>query len=109
MIQRRLFPLRSCSPLIARTNKSNLKRFFLRVQAKKDHNVAAVALARKVLCILHHLLMNREMYQDEGVKKAKSINLDSSFNQAEISFEEKIRFLIRAGIEIRKRSSGTGR
>ena len=28
--------------VIARTNKSKLKRFFLRVQAKKDHNVAAV-------------------------------------------------------------------
>jgi transposase len=36
---------------IARTNKSELKRFFRRVQAKKGYNVAAVALARKVLCI----------------------------------------------------------
>ena len=44
---------------IARTNKSRLKSFFRRVQAKKGYNVAAVALARKVLCILHHLLMNR--------------------------------------------------
>ena len=94
--------------VIARTNKSKLKRFFLRVQAKKGHNVAAVALARKVLCILHHLLMNREMYQDEGVNKAKSINLDSSSKQTEINFEEMIRSLVRAGYEVRKRSSGTG-
>ena len=53
--------------VIARTNKSKLKKFFLRVQAKKGHNVAAVALARKVLCILHHLLLNREMYLDAYV------------------------------------------
>jgi len=85
-----------------------LKRFFLWVQAKKGHNVAAVALARKVLCILHHLLTNREMYQDEGVNKAKSINLDSSSKQTEISYEEMIRSLVRAGYEVRKRSSGTG-
>jgi len=85
-----------------------LKKFFLRVQAKKGHKVDAVALARKVLCILHHLLMNREMYQDEGFKKAKSIDIDSSFKRAEMSFEEMIRSLVRAGYEVRKRSSGTG-
>jgi transposase len=94
--------------VIARTNKSKLKKFFLRVQAKKGHNVAAVALARKVLCILHHLLMNREMYQNEGVNKAKSIDFDSSSKQTEISFEEMIRSLVRAGYEVRKRNQGTG-
>jgi len=94
--------------VIARTNKSKLKKFFLRVQAKKGHNVAAVALARKVLCILHHLLMNREMYQDEGVKKAKSVDFGSSSKQTEISFEEMIRSLVRAGYEVRKRNKGTG-
>jgi transposase len=60
------------SHAIARTNKSKLKRFFRRVQAKKGYNVAAVALARKVLCILHHLLMNRELYQEEDAKKIKT-------------------------------------
>lgn len=94
--------------VIARTNKSKLKKFFLRVQAKKGRNVAAVALARKVLCILHHLLMNREMYQDEGVKKAKSVDFGSSSKQTEISFEEMIRSLVRAGYEVRKRDQGTG-
>ena len=48
--------------VIARTNKSKLRGFFHRVQAKKGHNVAAVAVARKALCIFHHLIMNREMY-----------------------------------------------
>jgi transposase len=93
---------------IARTNKSNLKIFFRRVKAKKGHNVAAVALARKVLCILHHLLINRETYQDESIKKTKSIDLDSSLIQAEMSFEEMIRSLIRAGYEVRRRSEVIG-
>ncbi|MCJ7445461.1 MAG: hypothetical protein MUO26_13220 [Methanotrichaceae archaeon] len=38
--------------VIARTNRSKLKRFFLRAQAKKGYNFAAAALARKVLCII---------------------------------------------------------
>jgi transposase len=91
--------------VIARTNRSNLKRFFLRIQAKKGHNVAAVALARKVLCILHHLLMNREMYEDESIKPkmVKSLDIDSSSNQAEMSLEEMIRYLIKAGYEVKSR------
>ena len=94
--------------VIARTNKSALKRFFLRIQTKKGHNVAAVALARKVLCILHHLLINRETYQDDEPRKTKSLDIDSSSKQDVISFEEMIRSLVRAGYEVRKRSSDLG-
>jgi transposase len=93
---------------IARTNKSELKRFFRRVQAKKGYNVAAVALARKVLCILYHLLMNREMYQEDEVIKTKSIGIDPSSSPTKMGFEEMIQVLVKAGYEIRKTSSGTG-
>jgi hypothetical protein len=54
------------------------------------------------------MLMNREMYQNEGVKKAKSVDFGSSSRQTEMSFEEMIRSLVRAGYEIRKRNQGTG-
>ena len=37
---------------ISRTRNSRLKSFFLRIKAKKGTKKAAVALARKVLCIL---------------------------------------------------------
>ncbi len=94
--------------VIARTNHSRLKRFFLRIQAKKGHNVAAVALARKVLCILHHLLINREIYQDEEPRKIRSLDTNSSSKHIEISFEEMIQSLVRAGYEVHKRDSGTG-
>jgi transposase len=93
---------------IARTNKSKLKRFFRRVQVKKGYNVAAVALARKVLCILYHLLMNREMYQEDDVVKTRSIDIDLSSLPTKLGFEEMIRVLVKAGYEIRKTNSGTG-
>jgi hypothetical protein len=42
---------------ISKTKKSSrLKRFFLRVFTRSGKkNVAAIALARKVLCIIYHL------------------------------------------------------
>lgn len=91
---------------IARTNKSKLKRFFRRIQAKKGYNVAAVALARKVLCILYHLLMNREMYQEDNVIKTKSADVDISSPSTKLDFEEMIRVLIKAGYQIRKGAGG---
>jgi len=56
---------------ISKTKKnSKLKRFFLRVLARSDKkNVAAVALARKVLCIIYHLLMKGEDYLEPEVQK----------------------------------------
>jgi transposase len=93
---------------IARTNKSKLKRFFRRVQAKKGYNVAAVALARKVLCILFHLLINREMYQEDNVIKTKLVDIDISPSSTKLGFNEMIRVLAKAGYEIRRTNLGTG-
>ena len=91
---------------IGRTNKSKLKKFFRRIQAKKGYNVAAVALARKVLCILYHLLMNREMYQEDNVIKTKSADIDISSPSTKLDFEEMIRVLVKAGYQIRKGAGG---
>lgn len=93
---------------IARSNRSKLKRFFRRVQAKKGYNVAAVALARKVLCILFHLLMNREVYQEDDVIKTKSVGIDTAPLSKKIGFEEMIRVLAQAGYEIRKTNLDAG-
>ena len=64
--------------------------------------MAAVALARKVLCILYHLLMNKEVYQEDDVTKIKSIDIDPTFLPIKMGFEEMIRVLAEAGYEIRK-------
>ena len=92
---------------MARMNKSKLKRFFLKVKAKKGSKVAAVALARKILCILYHLLVNREIYQDEAIKKIKLVDISRS-SLTELSLEEMISYLVQAGYEVRKGSSGLG-
>ena len=94
--------------VIARGRNSKLKRFFLRVKSKKGSNVAVVALARKVLCILHHLLTNREMYQEECINKKVKIDVGEGFPQQEMGLEEMIMYLARAGYEVRKGLTGGG-
>jgi len=44
----------------SRTRDSRLRLFYLRVAAKWGKKKAIVALARKILCIIHHLLINGE-------------------------------------------------
>ena len=42
---------------------------FLRVRAKKGNKTAYVAVARKMLTVIWHLLVNGEMYVEEGFSK----------------------------------------
>ena len=88
---------------ISRTKNSVLKRFFLRIQAKKGAKKAAVALARKVLCILHHLLMNREMYQENGKTKSKPVKFDRTSSPIQMTEQDMIEVLSNAGYIIKKR------
>jgi len=94
--------------VIARGRNSKLKRFFLRVKSKKGSNVAVVALARKVLCILHHLLINREMYKEDGINKKVKIDVGNEIPPREMDLEEMITYIVRAGYEVRKGSTGGG-
>jgi len=69
--------------------------------------VAIVALARKILCIFHHLLMNQEMYEELGVtKRSRPVGLDQSPSQRELTAQEMIDILRRCGYEIRKIDRG---
>ncbi len=52
---------------------SKLKKFFLRIKARRGAKIGIVALARKVLCILYHLLVRRELYQDDLLSKPRCI------------------------------------
>jgi transposase len=87
---------------ISRTKDSRLKRFFLRVKAKAGTKKAAVALARKVLCILHHLLINREMYQENGKVKSKPVKSDRTSSPVQMSEQDMIETLVKAGYLVRK-------
>jgi len=86
---------------------SKLRKFYLRVRARKGANVAIVALARKILCILYHLLMNQEMYEEPGAaRKTRPNRLDQSTTQREFTAQEMIDILKRSGYEIRKIDRG---
>jgi len=52
-----------------RARDSKLRAFYLRVKAKKGEKTAIVAVARKMLTIIHHLLVNGERYVEEGFEK----------------------------------------
>ena len=82
---------------------SKLRKFYLRIRARRGANVAIVALARKILCILHHLLMNQEMYEETGVtKKTRPFKLNSSSSPRRFTAQEMIDILRRCGYEVKK-------
>jgi transposase len=92
----------------AKKKGSKLRKFFLRVKARKGHSVAVVALARKILCILYHLLMNQEMYQEDGVKKSRQSKINWPTTTDTMSMQTMIKIIARAGYEVRKIDRGGG-
>ena len=89
---------------ISKTRKnSRLKRFFQRILARcGKKNIAAVALARKVLCILYHLLMNHENYQEPDVKKTKPKIPSSVSPISMMDIDEMIKIISQAGYLVEK-------
>ena len=84
--------------------KTRLKRFYLRVLAKKGKKVAIVALARKMLCILYHLLVNQEIYKDDGLEKPKRVKVKYSDVSNYPSLEEMIKIVGEAGYKVTRES-----
>lgn len=64
--------------------------------------MAAVALARKVLCVLHHLLTNQEMYVDDKAKKNMRQKHLVSPSRIEMPIQEMIDCIVRAGYVVTK-------
>ena len=52
-----------------RVRDSKLRTFYLRIKTRKGDKTAVVAVARKMLTIIHHLLVNGERYAEEGFEK----------------------------------------
>jgi transposase len=57
-----------------RVRDSRFRALFLRVQAKKGKKTAYVAVARKMLTVIWHLLVNGEKYVEEGFEKTARIS-----------------------------------
>jgi len=61
-----------------------------------------VALARKVLCILRHLLVHRDEYWEEGISKPKQIKIDCGTITHETNLDKIIEVLLRAGYAVER-------
>ncbi|HEY9247437.1 MAG TPA: transposase, partial [Candidatus Methanoperedens sp.] len=82
--------------------RNKLKSFFLRVKARQGFNKAIVALARKVLCILHHLLTNREPYTEDGETPVKKSKITKENTSVTMTADEMIKILSEAGYVVSK-------
>ena len=59
-----------------RVRDSRFRALFLRVMAKKGKKTAYVAVARKMLTVIWHLLVNGEKYVEDGFEKTvRSVRL----------------------------------
>ncbi len=82
----------------SRTKDTVFSRFFRRIAYRRGRNKAIVALARKILCILWHLLVNREPYVEPGVKRTRK--LPASAAMSKISLDEAVEMLLKAGYRV---------
>ncbi|MDD1739188.1 MAG: IS110 family transposase, partial [Methanothrix sp.] len=78
------------------------------IKGRHGAKVAIVALARKVICILHHLIVNREMFEDEATNKSKRNKPGRSFSSPEPTIADAIQILVRAGYAVQRRSEREG-
>lgn len=80
----------------ARTRNTRFSAYFRKLKNRIGYQKAIIALARKILCILWHLLMNREFYIDALNARPKSQNLVHKPANP-LSLERSIEILVKAG------------
>ena len=86
---------------------NKLSEFYHRIKEKKGSKKAAVATARKLLCIIHHLLTNKEKYQ-EPTTKPKIIKTPRKKPQPTMELEEMIQIIVKTGHTITKNNTRPG-
>lgn len=91
----------------AKTKKSRLRSFFLRLKMKKGYNKALVAVARKILCILWTILKKQELCCKENIPQ-KKVPFSLKFSPNPRSIQDAIKILRRAGYIIQKLDSTGG-
>lgn len=89
---------------IGKPNK--LRFFFQRIKAKKGQKKAIVALARKLACIIHHLLNCKELYAEEEGNQ-KKFKLPKFIPVPDFSIDDMIEILCKAGYSINKTPGNT--
>lgn len=94
----------------SRTTGTVFSSFFRRIAYRRGRNKAIVALARKILSILWHLLVNRESYVEPRLKRVRK--LPARMTLPKISIDDAVETLLSAGYRIyspeNQKSTGKG-
>ncbi|MDR2203859.1 MAG: hypothetical protein LBE76_06140 [Nitrososphaerota archaeon] len=71
------------------------KDMFWRITSRRGRKVAYVAVARKMLTVVWHLLFNKELFVEEGFSKApvRGMSKSSSNNSGGLSLDEVVGIL----------------
>jgi transposase len=96
---RTILVLAANSIAIGRPNK--LRFFYQRIKAKKGHKKAIVALARKLVSIIHHLLKFKETYSEEEGKQ-KKFKIPKFIPVKDFNIDDMIGILCEAGYSVNK-------
>ena len=91
-----------CAHSCARKKGTHLHAFFERVKKRAGYKKAIVALARKLLVLIWHLLINKETYKDEGFKEKKDISIPTFLTIVEKIGKEEALKLIQMGRDLGK-------
>jgi transposase len=84
--------------VVSRMKNNKLTRFFKRLEARKNRNVAIIALARKLICLIYHLLVNQELYKD-GLQKATKSKSKEKAQAQEPSLEDQLQDKVAAIVD----------
>lgn len=90
---------------LGRMKENNLSRFYNRLRERKGAGVAAVATARKLLCIIHHLLINKEPYMEEDGKKKRIRRLPTIELRSDL--EHALQVVVQAGYVVKQKGRTT--
>lgn len=71
----RTFLIEPAHSIALMKQNNRLKRFFSRMRSKLGYKPAIIALARKLLMLIHHLLVNRESYFEDNLPKKKQVKI----------------------------------
>jgi len=88
--------------VVARRGPQSLKGFFQRIRLKKGYKIAILALARKLLTIIHHLLTHQEFFEEEGKPKKKPRLPNASVPVQQYDVHQMIEILVSAEYLVKK-------
>ena len=83
-----------------RTKNTRLRAFFDRIFARSGYKKAIVAVARKVLKLVWHLLSTDELYEEENSLGHKSSRLPNPKQTPSFTLSEAIELIVKAGLQV---------